>query len=246
MTSPLAIENPAVAGVSARVRELQGRITRMQAPKLDSRALPTPGQLAPLFPGGALQAGASYSVIGSTSLAMSLLAGPSAAGAWCGVIGVPGFGVEAAADAGIDLDRLVLVPQPGAHWLSVTSAMADVAGILIAAAPGRVAPSDAARLSARLRQRETTLIVLGQWSESEATLRISSSRWSGLGVGHGHLEEREVTVTSMLRQGLAGRPRTATLRLSPTTGTARQGGTAAAAASAAVEQHTPLRRVANL
>ncbi|MGG7463650.1 hypothetical protein [Plantibacter sp. YIM 135347] len=251
MTTPVAVGAPALAGVSARVRELQGKITRMQTTRLDTRSLPTAAPLASLLPGGALQAGASYSVIGSTSLAMALMAGPSAAGAWCGVVGVPTFGVEAAADAGIDLERLVLVPEPGKHWLSVTAAMADVAGVLIASAPDRITPSEAARLSARLRQREATLIVLGQWPQSEATLRITSSRWTGLGTGHGFLEEREVTVSSLLGQGTAGRPRTATLRLSPATAPRTvRGGTAhdGARHDGAHHEHelAPLRRVANL
>ena len=38
---------------------------------------------------------------------MALLVGPSQAGSWCAVIGMPEFGVEAAEGMGIDLDRLV-------------------------------------------------------------------------------------------------------------------------------------------
>jgi len=207
------VDSPARAGTASEVHELQGRIARMQGARLDTRSLPTAPELAGLLPGGALQAGGSYSVIGSSSLAMSLMAGPSAAGTWCAVIGLPSFGVEAAAAAGIDLERLVLVPRPGQHWLTVTAAMADVAGVLITAAPDRIAPSDAARLSARLRQREAALIVLGAWPQSDATLRVTASSWSGLGVGHGHLRQRRITVSSLLGQGSTGRPRTAHLTL---------------------------------
>ena len=64
------------------VRELQARIRRMQRNKLDTRALPTNPALADLVPGGALAAGSAYSVADSTMLALSLLQGPSAAGAW--------------------------------------------------------------------------------------------------------------------------------------------------------------------
>jgi len=41
------------------------------------------------------------------------------------VVGVPEFGVEAASSFGIDLERLVLVPNPGDQWLAVTAAIAD-------------------------------------------------------------------------------------------------------------------------
>ncbi|HXH33226.1 MAG TPA: hypothetical protein VNJ54_02310 [Plantibacter sp.] len=207
------VDSPARAGTTTELHELQGRIARMQGSRLDTRSLPTAPELSSLLPGGALQAGGSYSVLGSTALAMSLMAGPSAAGTWCAVIGLPSFGVEAAAAAGIDLERLVLVPLPGRHWLTVTAAMADVAGVLITAAPDRVSPSDAARLAARLRQRETALIVLGSWPQSDATLRVTESSWSGLGTGHGHLRQRRVTVSSLLGQGSSGRPRTAHLTL---------------------------------
>ena len=207
------VDSPARGGTASELHELQGRIARMQGTRLDTRALPTAPELSRLLPGGALQAGGSYSVLGSTSLAMSLMAGPSAAGTWCAAIGLPTFGVEAAAAAGIDLERLVLVPRPGRHWLTVTAAMADVAGVLVTAAPDRITPSDAARLAARLRQREAVLIVLGAWPQSDATLRVTESSWSGVGDGHGHLRNRRITVTSLLGQGSTGRPRTAHLTL---------------------------------
>src|SRR5690606_11244338 len=49
---------------------------------------------------------------GSTSLALAVLAGPSAAGSWAAVVGVPALGLAAAAGFGVDLGRLVLVAPP--------------------------------------------------------------------------------------------------------------------------------------
>ena len=43
--------------------------------------------------------------------------------------GVPEFGVEAAAQHGVDLERLVLVPRPGDQWMAVTAAIADIMGV---------------------------------------------------------------------------------------------------------------------
>lgn len=207
-------ESGAVADARAsldRILELQARIRGMQETTLDSRALPTVPALTPLLPGGALRAGSSYSVHRSSLLAMAMLAGPSAAGSWCAVVGVPSFGAEAAAKLGIDLERLVLVPEPGEQWLGVTAAMADVVTVVLTRSPGRVNPGDLARLSARLRQRGAALVVLGDWPQSEATLRVSSASWEGLGQGHGHLAARQVTVTSEIRG--AGRPVSTTLWL---------------------------------
>jgi hypothetical protein len=217
-------ESPASAGLTARtdsissstsiIDELQQRIRSMQATKLDSRLLPTHPALADLLPGGGLKQGVMYSVESSATLLLALLAGPSAAGSWCGVVGVPEFGIEAAASFGIDLDRLVLVPAPGEQWLAVTAAIADVLTVVVIKPPRQASESNLARLTARLRQRGSTLIVVGShsaWPQSEAMLSLSQSSWSGIGDGAGHLTARQVTVTVSTRTG--GRPRSARLWL---------------------------------
>jgi len=201
------------------VDELQQRIRSMQATKLDSRILPTHPALADLLPGGGLKQGAMYSVESTANgygatLLLALLAGPSAAGSWCGVVGVPEFGVEAAASFGIDLDRLILVPNPGDQWLAVTAAIADVLTVVVTKPPRAASEGNLARLAARLRQRGSTLIVVGSqsaWPQSEALLSLSQSSWSGIGDGHGHLTARQVTVTVSSRTG--GKPRTARMWL---------------------------------
>ena len=198
-----------VAPPGAGVQQLQSRIRQMQATKLDTRRIPTHPAIAELLPGGGLKPGAVYSVERSALLLMALLAPPSAAGSWCAVIGVPEFGVEAAQHFGIDLERLVLVPHPADQWLAVTSAIADVMGVVVTRPPQRASDSSVARLSARLRQRGTTLLVLGTWPQSEAMLSLSQSEWHGIGSGHGHLTSREVTVTVTNR--VTGRPRSARL-----------------------------------
>lgn len=190
--------SPAISAVE-QVHELQARIRSMQSSRLEERRLPTLPVFSELLPGGALKSGAAYSVTGSTTLAMALLAGPSAAGSWCGVIGVPDFGAEAAAALGIDLERLVLVPDPGEQWLAVTAAIVDVLSVVVTRPSHRMSDAEAARLNARLRQREASMIVLGGWPQSEAALSVGESRWHGLGTGHGYLSGRQVTVTTTSR-----------------------------------------------
>ncbi|MGJ4842843.1 hypothetical protein [Leifsonia sp. Le1] len=191
----------------AQVHELQSRIRQMQATTLESRRLETHPALSPLLPGGALKAGAAYAVRGSTTLVMAMLACPSASGAWCGVVGMPDFGAEAAGRFGIDLDRLVLVPHPGEQWLTVTAAVVDVLSVVVVAPTSRARDGDIARLTARLRQREATLIVVGDWPQVEATLTVSRSGWDGLGGGTGYLSSRRVTVESAPRGGSGQRRR---------------------------------------
>lgn len=196
------------------IDELQQRIRSMQATTLEHRLLPTHPAIAGLLPGGGLKRGAMYAVESSATLLLALLAGPSTAGSWCGVVGVPEFGIEAAASFGINLDRLVLVPAPGDQWLAVTAAIADVLTVVVIKPPRQVSEGNLARLSARLRQRGSTLIVVGShsaWPQSEAMLSLSQSSWTGIGDGAGHLTARQVTVTVSTRSG--GRPRTARMWL---------------------------------
>lgn len=195
----------------ATVEQLQERIRQMQATTLDTRLVATHPAIAGLLPGGGLKQGTTYSVDHSATLIMAMLAGPSTSGAWCGVVGMPEFGAEAAGRFGIDLERLVLVPHPGDQWLAVTAALADVLGVVVTCPPKRASDSSVSRLTARLRQRGTTLIVLGPWPQSEAMLSLSDSNWSGIGQGSGHLSARQVTVTVTSRS--AGTPRSARLWL---------------------------------
>lgn len=170
----------------------------MQGKRGSERSLPVLPSLSRLLPGG-LRPGAAYSIQGSMSLAMALLAGPSRNGSWCGVAGLPDFGVEAAAGFGIALDRLVLVPDPGSTWTPVIAAMADVLSVVLARAPERIAPAEAARLGARLRERSSVLLVLGPWAQSEAVLQVNGYEWAGLGQGHGHLTKQELELEVVLR-----------------------------------------------
>ncbi|MHA7986417.1 hypothetical protein ACX9R5_11470 [Rathayibacter sp. CAU 1779] len=207
-----------------RLLALRSKMGELERTRVDDDALPTHPALGALLPGGGLQPGGVYSLgglgpagaaltSGSTSLLMALLAGPSADGAWCAVVGMPGFSAEAAARSGVDLERLVLVPHPGDRWFSVTAALADAVSVVVTSPRSRVGDAEAARLAARLRQRGAVLLVCGPWPRVDATVGVASSAWSGVGEGHGYLAARELTVTAESRSW--GRERRATLLLTP-------------------------------
>ncbi|MEO6472735.1 MAG: hypothetical protein ABIR57_12190 [Aeromicrobium sp.] len=180
----------------ATLRELQDRVNQMQG-----RPATQPLATHPAFAGLlALQTGASYGV-DSASLAMALMAGPSGDGAWCGVVGSAEFGIEAAAAAGVELSRTILVPDPGDQWLDVTSALIDVLTVVVVKPPGRVSEGAVSRISARLRQRGAMLIAWGDWPRCDARLSMGDAEWVGLGKGHGHLRARQATVS--VRKGTA-------------------------------------------
>ncbi|MGV8911020.1 MAG: hypothetical protein ACOH14_00255 [Rhodoglobus sp.] len=213
---PRAVPGSAAA---ATVAELQSRISQMQSRTLNTKLIPTNPAIGQLLPGGGLQQGSVYSIDKSMMLLMALLAPPSAAGSWCVVIGVPEFGVEAAARFGVDLERLVLIPHPGDQWLAVTAAVADVVDVVVARPPTRASDSAVARLSSRLRQRKSTLLMMGSWPQSEAMVSLGESRWHGIGAGHGHLAAREATVTVTSKS--SARPRSARLWLPDSSETIR-------------------------
>jgi hypothetical protein len=182
------------------VDELRTRVTQMQG-RPATQPVRTHPALAGLLQ---MQTGASYGVE-SASLAMMLLAGPSSDGAWCGVVGRAGqdgeFGLEAASAIGVELSRTILVPDPGAAWLEVTAALIDVLGVVLVRPPAEVSAGEAARLSARLRQRGSILVGWGDWPRCDARLGLTDVEWVGLGSGHGHLQARQATVE--VRRGTA-------------------------------------------
>ena len=147
---------------------------------------------------------------GSTSLLLALLSAASTAGSWCAVVGVPTLGALAAAESGVALDRLALVPNPGPEWPTVVAALIDGVDVVVIAVPGAVSASITSRLVARARQRGCVLVPYGRWDGADVTLQVTQGRWEGLGAGHGRLRRRKVTVVARGR-GTAARPKEITM-----------------------------------
>ena len=181
------------------------------------RMLPVAPELTGLLPGRGLRRGSTVAVTpdgvaagGATSLMLALLSAASRSGSWCAVVGVPALGALAAAESGIALDRLALVPHPGPEWPTVVAALIDGVDMVVTAVPGPVPAPVAGRLAARARQRGSVLVPFGSWAGADVTLQVGKGRWEGLGVGRGRLRRREVTVLARGR-GAAARPREITM-----------------------------------
>ncbi|MFG6403551.1 hypothetical protein [Microbacterium sp. P04] len=187
------------------IHELRAQLERMQGRRLDAPVLPTHPAFTSLLPGGGLRPGAAYALAPSSSLLLALMARPSQDGLWCGAVGMPELGIEAAERYGLDLGRLVLIPDPGPRWLAVTATIAEVLPVVAVRPPSRVTDAEVARLSARLRDRGTVLLVQGAWPQVEATIDVADPRWEGLGAGHGYLAGRELTVTVTHRRSPGAR-----------------------------------------
>jgi hypothetical protein len=191
------------------------------------RLLPVVPALQPLLPGQGLRRGSTVAVGRSAALALALVAGASAAGSWVAAVGLPDLGMVAAAEVGIDLERLALVPALGAGaWPAVVAALLDAVDVVLVRSPPGLPAGQARRLAARARERGAVLVPLGAWSVApDLWLAVAASTWQGLGQGHGRLEARRVEVVVGGR-GSAALERRASLWLPAPDGTIAPAGAA--------------------
>ena len=191
------------------------------------RTLPLLPAVSDLFVGGSLQRGLTVAVngIGATSMALVLAAGPSQAGSWTALVGTEELGLAAVAEAGIALERLLVVgPVDASTNAGVVAALIGAVDVVLVGSGLRFRPADLRRLSARLRESGSVLIQIGssrigssQIGSSKGPgvdvgIRVMTSQWSGLGDGHGLLRSRKVEVQTQGR-GAATRARAVSLLL---------------------------------
>src|SRR4029077_7359940 len=145
--------------------------------------LPVAAPLAAVLPRGGVPRGSVVSVLGqgATSLLFALLAGPAAP--WSALVGMPGVGLLAAAEFGIDLDRVVVIPEPGPDVLQVLSILVDGVDMIAVALPAQAGPTPSPRrvLTGRLRQHGAVLLVMGPWPGADLVLTARWVGWTGLG-----------------------------------------------------------------
>lgn len=201
---------------AGEVLRLRREISRMQRRRSEHTLLPLDPAFSALLPEEGLQTGTAYTVSPSPALVLALLGAASQKGHWCAVVGMPTLGAEAATAFGIDLKRLILVPEPGDRWLAATSALAEVVPLIVVQPVTRARDADVSRLSARLRDRGCTLLVAEsssaqRWPQSEGSIRLHNPQWHGLGEGWGLLTDCTVTVTARTRH--SPRPSSVRVRL---------------------------------
>jgi hypothetical protein len=143
--------------------------------------------LRELLPRGGLVRGSVVSVAEFGLLALALLAGASADGAWSAIAGVPEAGILAAAELGLDPERTLLVPDTGDAWPEVVVSLLDGCELVLLRPPGPPAVQVRRRLEAVLRRGRGVLLVAGDWPGVLVRLRVTARRWAGLGDGHGRL-----------------------------------------------------------
>ena len=115
---------------------------------------------------------------GSTTVLLAALALRQGATGWCGVIGGDELGWCAAAEVGLDLNRVLTVPASvldDASALTVVSALLDGVGALLIGAPvaERLRPQHRRRLLARARERGCLILTPAPW-EGARTLQADT------------------------------------------------------------------------
>lgn len=187
------------------------------------RVVPVAEPLADLLPQRGLVRGQAVACRGSAawSLALALGAGATRAGSWMVVVGLPGFGLQAAAEAGVALERTVVVAAPPPdQWAVTLGAAVDGAEVVLAPADAALPASEARRVHARLRTRGSILLLLDSPAPSGAVtpaagtpgavtpdLELSATTlvWEGIGQGDGRLVRRRVAVEVAGRRARTGR-----------------------------------------
>jgi hypothetical protein len=170
---------------------------------------------APLF--GSLGAGQARGLVrgqviactgqASTTFALALAAEAVRQGAWLVVVDVPWLGVEAAAELGVPLERLVGVDTgasgSSSAWVDAMGAAADGFDLIITSVP-RVSAASVRRVQQRVKARGAVLLTLASGDDEMLVPDIQvdavDSEWTGLGDGHGHLAGRRVRAVATGRR----------------------------------------------
>lgn len=205
---------------SAAVRALQERVAPVTLSREHTRPVPDP--LAPLFAVGGLPQGQviGFAGAGSWSIALALAGTALGDDGWLAAVGVEDLGLLAAAEYGVRLDRLLVVATPPADRLAATVSALTEAVDLVALAPHRnLSHSQARRLAATCRERGTNLLLLNgghRWPlPPDLTITTTPEGWDGIGQGHGHLQQRRLTVEAVGRRAAARARRVTVLAPAP-------------------------------
>ncbi|HVB07062.1 MAG TPA: hypothetical protein VNF07_12525 [Acidimicrobiales bacterium] len=201
--------------------ELRALALRHQGPQLaGERFVPLLPPLAALLALPGLQRGSTVLIEnspfpGSTALALALLAAASSEGLWCAVLGLPELGLAAAAELGVCLERLVLVPDAGGREAMFLGTLLEGCDVVCATLQRPLPSLEARRLTARARERRGVLLLLPRrrkrrsapsWPEGcDLTLTVTGGSFVGLGAGEGRLAARRLEVAARRRRGGAAR-----------------------------------------
>ncbi|MFJ2521364.1 hypothetical protein ACIOWF_20545 [Cellulosimicrobium cellulans] len=187
-----ALDPLEVARATLRRAELRTGVRASMRTVVDVDDGPRP--LGAILDDGRLPRGAASVVTGSTSLLLALLATSQGASDWLAVVGAPDVGMLAAADAGVALERVALVPRAGEDPAGVVAALLDGMTYVVVGPDARLTAPERRRLLARARERGSGLVGVSAWEQAVVRIDVVAHRWSGPCAGGGYLRRCELDV----------------------------------------------------
>ena len=179
---------------------------------LAGHSYPLDQPVAHLAPGGALAPGSVVAVVGSTRLLLAMLAAASQAGQWFAFVGGAETSFVASAQAGLNLARVAVLPDPAGEATGVIATLLEGLAVVVGAEV-QLADSQRRRLAARARERGTLLVSAANWPGANLTLTVTAKKWTGIahsegsGRGEGWISGYELDVRRTGR-GAAAAPQT--------------------------------------
>lgn len=180
---------------------------------LGTVTLPVASQLSFLLPHQGIKSGSVMGYEGATSLLLALLSRPSQEGAWCAVVGFPHLNALAAAEAGVDLQKLALIPHTGSESSRIVATLVDGFDLVVVGkevCENHLNTHVKRQINARVKERGATLFALGSWPETDVVMNSRVASWHGVGRGYGRLTKQDLIVG---RGGRGAAQRSLTARL---------------------------------
>lgn len=159
---------------------------------------PPSSQLVDILPGREVPRGAVTVVAGSAGL-LTWIVGATQRDGWVAVVGWPDLGAVWMQDAGIDLERTILVPDVQGLGAEIVAALLDGFEQVVVGPQAALTAAARRQLLARARQRESTLITPLAWEGASIRMRAATT-WSGPAQGDYWLRRARYDVVSANRQ----------------------------------------------
>ncbi|MGF0118767.1 hypothetical protein ACQFYA_20940 [Promicromonospora sp. Marseille-Q5078] len=157
-------------------------------------ARPEPIGVRDLLPEGRLPQGSVSVVAGSPNLLLALLAASQERDDWIAFVAAPETGYLAAAERGIDLERVIAIPDTHGRPAETVAALLDGMSYVVTGPQIALSPSERRRLLVRARERGAGLVSTTPWEHAALRLHVVGARWSGVDEGAGYLRHCELDV----------------------------------------------------
>lgn len=172
------------------LRGLGVRTASELSPDDPGRLFPVREELRAVLPFAGLRRGGTLAVVGSTSLTLSMLAEATVRGNWAAVIGRPDLSALAAAELGVELSRLALVPELGSEPIAALDALFEGIDLLVLSLgrlrlPEHRRTGTLRKLVSRAKSRGVALLVDEAVPGADSVIRCTGREWLGVQSGHG-------------------------------------------------------------